>query len=327
MPEGPRPGELLVKMAAVGICGSDLHWWADGHISGNPARYPQVLGHEPAGTVVEVGAGVKGFKPGDRVSMEPSLTCGHCEFCIQGRHNLCVTSRFMGGPEAQGFLRDYVTVPAHNADPVPDSLSFHQATLMEPVAVWVHVFEIAPVRMQQTIAVMGCGPIGLLGIAMAKAAGAETILACDKVPHRLALARQMGATAAFDLRTDDFRDAVLQATRGLGAHQVFDAAGAPETINLGIKCTRSGGRFVLIGIPSPLNFEVDLHTALAREIDVQTIRRSNHKGRQAAALLMSGQIPTSLITHAMPIEQAQTAFEMLNERSGGAGKVILDLTI
>lgn len=327
MPEGPRPGELLVKMAAVGICGSDLHWWADGHISGNPARYPQVLGHEPAGTVVEVGAGVKGFKPGDRVSMEPSLTCGHCEFCIQGRHNLCVTSRFMGGPEAQGFLRDYVTVPAHNADPVPDSLSFHQATLMEPVAVWVHVFEIAPVRMQQTIAVLGCGPIGLIGIAMAKAAGAETILACDRVTHRLSLAKSMGATAVFDLRTDDFRDAIMQATRGLGAHQVYDAAGAPETINLGIKCTRSGGRFVLIGIPSPLSFEVDLHTALAREIDVQTIRRSNHKGRQAAALLRSGQIPTSLITHAMPLEQAQTAFEMLNERSGGAGKVILDLTI
>lgn len=310
----------------MGLCGSDLHWWADGHISGNRARYPQVLGHEPVGTVVEAGAGVKGFKPGDRVSIEPSLTCGHCEFCIEGRHNLCLSARFMGGPEAEGFLRDYVAVPAHNADPVPDSLTVHEATLIEPAAVWVHVFELAPVRMQQTVAIMGCGPIGLLGIAMARAAGADTILACDRVPHRLALASKMGATAVFDLRVEDFRDAVMQATRGLGAHQVYDAAGAPETINLGIRCTRAGGRFTLIGLPSELNFEVDLHAAMAREIDLQTIRRSNHKGRQAAALLASGQIPAAMITHAMPLEQAQTAFEMLHEYSGGAGKVILDLT-
>jgi L-iditol 2-dehydrogenase len=181
--------------------------------------------------------------------------------------------------------------------------------------------------MRDTVAVMGCGPIGLLGIAMAKAAGAQTILACDRVPHRLALARRMGASAAFDLRTDDFRDAVMQATSGLGADLIYDAAGAPETIQLGIKCARAGGRFVLIGIPSQLNFEVDLNAAMAKELDIQTIRRSNHKGRQAAELLASGQIPDSLITHALPLEQAQGAFEMLHEYAGGAGKVILDLTL
>ncbi|HNY41171.1 MAG TPA: alcohol dehydrogenase catalytic domain-containing protein [Bryobacteraceae bacterium] len=327
MPEGPRQGELLVKLAAVGLCGSDVHWWADGHIHGNPARYPQVLGHEPVATIVETGPGVHGFKAGDLVSIEPSLTCGHCEFCIQGRHNLCVSSRFMGGPSADGFLRDYAIIPVHNADPVPEGLSFHQATLVEPLAFWVHIYELAPVRMQQTIAVMGCGPIGLLGIAMAKAAGAETILACDRVPHRLAIARRMGATAALDLRTEDFRDAVMQATRGLGAHQIYDAAGSPETINLGIRCARPGGRVTFIGIPTPLNFEVDLHTAMAKELDLQVIKRSNHKGRQAAALLASGQIPTTLITHALPLEQAQNAFEMLHEYAGGAGKVLLDLTL
>ncbi len=327
IPDGPGAGELLVKLNAVGLCGSDLHWWAEGHIHGKTARYPQVLGHEPVGTIMEVGKGVHGFKVGDRVSVEPSLTCGHCEFCIQGRHNLCVASRFMGGPDAQGFFRDYAVIPAHNADPIPDSLTFHQATLMEPVAVWVHIFELAPVKMQHTVAILGCGPIGLLGIAMAKAAGAQSIVAYDRVPHRLALARQMGATAALDARTGDFLDAVMQCSGGLGADLVNDAAGAPETINLGIKCARPGGRVVLVGIPSALNFEVDLHTAMVKELDLQTIKRSNHKGRQAGALLASSQIPASLITHALPLEKAQDAFEMLHKYAGGAGKVILDLTL
>lgn len=327
MPDGPGRGEVLVRLSAVGLCGSDMHWWADGHIHGNPARYPQVLGHEPVGTVVETGKGVHGINVGDLVSIEPSLTCGHCEWCIAGRHNLCATSRFMGGPDAQGFFRDYAVVPAHNADLVPEGLTVHQATLMEPVAVWVHIYELAPVKMESVVAVLGCGPIGLLGIAMAKAAGARAIVACDRVPHRLELARQMGASAVVDVRGGDFLEAVMRASQGRGADFVYDAAGAPETINLGIRSTKSGGRFTLVGIPSPLKFEVDLHTAMSREIDMQMIKRSNHKGRQAGALLASGQIPSSLITHALPLEKAQDAFEMLHEYAGGTGKVILDLTL
>jgi L-iditol 2-dehydrogenase len=327
MPDGPRTGELLVKMRAVGLCGSDLHWWAEGRIHSGRAKYPQVLGHEPVGEVVEVGPGVTHYKVGDLVGMEPSLTCGHCEYCLAGRHNLCETSRFMGGPEAQGFLRDYVVIPEHNADPVPANLTIHQATLMEPVAVWVHVFELAPVRVGDTVAVLGTGSIGLLGIAMAKQAGAETIFACDKVPHRLQLARGMGADVALNLNEDDFLDAVMQQTRGRGVDIVFDAAGAPQTINLGIQCARSGGRFVLIGIPEPLNFEVDLHTGMAKELHMQMMKRSNHKGRAAAALLAAGRIPMSLITHALPLEQAQQGFEIVHSYSDGVGKLLFDLDL
>ena len=327
MPEGPGPGELLVRIRAVGLCGSDMHWWKDGRIHAFSARFPQVLGHEPAGEIIEVGTGVHGFKPGDRVAMEPSLTCSHCEFCIQGRHNLCVHSRFMGGPEAQGFLRDYCVIPAHNADPIPDGLDWRQATLMEPVAVWVHIYELAPVKMQQTVAVLGCGSIGLLGIAMARAAGAASILACDRVPHRLKMARDMGANVALHLAEGDFHDAVMQATRGLGADIVYDAAGAPETMALGIRCAKAGGRFVLVGIPDPLTFEVDLHTAMNKELHLQMIKRSNHKGRAAGALLASGQIPASIIPHDLPLERAQEGFETLYEYAGGVGKLVFDLSL
>ena len=327
MPEGPGPGEVLVRVKAVGLCGSDLHWWNEGNIHGTPAAYPQILGHEPVGEVAETGAGVRGLKPGDRVAIEPSLTCGHCEFCLAGRHNLCVRSRFMGGPDAAGFLQEYRVVPAHNCDPVPARLTWHEATLMEPVAVWVHIYELAPVTMQQTVAVLGCGPIGLLGVAMARAAGAEMILACDKAPHRVEMARRMGAHVALEARPGDFLDVVMQATRGLGVDVAYDAAGAPESIQLGIQCTKAGGRFVLVGIPEPLHFEVDLHTAMAKELRLQMIKRSNHKGRAAGALLEAGRIPASLITHALPLEAAQEGFEMVHGRADGVGKLIFDLEL
>lgn len=327
LPEGPRAGELLLRMRAVGLCGSDLHWWAEGRIHSTPARYPQILGHEPVGEVLAVGAGVENFRPGDLVSVEPSLTCGHCEYCIAGRHNLCVQARFQGGPEAPGFLRDYAVIPAHNADRVPAGLSVHQATLIEPLAVWVHVFELEPVRLGDTVAVLGAGSIGLLGIAMAKQAGAEMVLACDKVPHRLELARRMGAGEAVLTKGRDFRELVMDRTRGRGVDVVFDAAGAPETIALGLRCVRPGGALVLIGIPEPLEFAVDLHAALAKELRIQAVRRSNHKGAQAAALLAAGRISTELITHRLPLERAQEGFEVLHSYSDGVGKLVFDFDL
>lgn len=323
-PEGPRQGELLVKMRAVGLCGSDLHWWGEGRIHSTPAAYPQILGHEPVGEVVAAGQGVRDFKPGDRVAMEPSLTCGHCEFCRAGRHNLCVHSRFMGGPEAEGFLRDYVVVPADNAELIPEPLNWHEATLIEPVAELVHVYELAPVRVGHTVVVLGCGSIGGIAIAMAKLAGAAEVLACDPVPHRQALARKMGADFVMDAVADDFLDAVLQRTAGRGADVVYDAAGTPETIQLGLRCTKSGGSYVLIGVPVPAAFNVDLHTAMSRELRIQTIKRSNHKGCEAAALLAAGRIPTALLTHSLPLEKAQEGFELLSSYGDGVGKLVFD---
>lgn len=324
LPEGPREGELLLRMRAVGLCGSDLHWWAEGRIHSTPARYPQILGHEPVGEVLAAGAGVQGFRTGDLVSVEPSLTCGHCEFCLAGRHNLCVHARFQGGPEAPGFFRDYAVIPAHNADRVPAGLSVHQATLIEPLAVWVHVFEMEPVRLGDTVAVLGAGSIGLLGIAMAKQAGAEMVLACDRVAHRLELARRMGADEAALTAERDFFELVMDRTRGRGVDAVYDAAGSPDTIALGLRCLRPGGVLVLIGIPEPLEFAVDLHAALARELRIQAVRRSNHKGAQAAALLASGRIPMDLITHKLPLEQAQQGFEILHSYADGVGKLVFD---
>jgi len=326
MPADPGPGEILVRVREVGICGSDMHWYLEGSIGWSEGAYPQVLGHEPAGEVAAVGEGVTGFAAGDRVSLEPSIACGHCEFCLSGRHNNCDSSVFMGSPQMPGFFREYALAPARNAVHVPPGMSFTQAALIEPLAVLMHVLELAPIRLGETVAVMGAGPIGLISTAVARSAGASKVFTADRIPHRLALAREMGATCVVNTQSESIVDAILDSTRGRGVDLVIDAAGALETVNAGIRATRSGGRLVLIGIPSVKDFSIDIHSAMAKELSLQTIKRSNHTSHQALALMNSGagyEHWERIVTHRFPLEQTPAAFETLAAYADGIGKAII----
>src|SRR5213593_3403430 len=160
-PPDPGPGEVTVRVRAVGICGSDMHYYLEGGCAGYPAMYPSVLGHEPAGEVAAVGPGVENLMPGARVAIEPAITCGRCEFCRAGRHNLCENVIFMGGLQAPGLLREWATIPAGNAVPIPNSVSYPAATVVEPLAVILHALELTRLEPGETVAVMGAGPIGL----------------------------------------------------------------------------------------------------------------------------------------------------------------------
>ena len=324
MPPDPGPGEVLVRLRAVGICGSDLHWYLDGGIGSHAARYPMVLGHEPVGEVVAVGAGVSTHFPGERVAVEPSVTCGHCEYCLNGRPNNCPACVFMGSPESPGFFREYAIVPARNAEHFPDRLSWREGTLIEPVAVLAHVLELVHIRVGDTVAVLGAGPIGLLTVTMARLSGATTVIAAEKVAHSLRMAGQCGAGVLIDASSQDIADSILQATGGRGADIVFDAAGSEATINAGIRAARPGGRFVLIGIPSEKQLVVDIHAAMAKEVGITTIKRSNHRGAEAMALLASGCIPTNIITHLLPLERTPEAFELLAGYRDGVGKLVIE---
>lgn len=322
-PPDPGPGEVLVKIRSVGICGSDMHWYLDGGIGPFQAAYPQVLGHEPAGEIIAVGKGVHHRKVGDRVSIEPSITCGHCEFCLRGQHNNCPSCIFLGSPAAPGLFREYAVVPEHNADLVPDNLDWTQATLIEPVAVMVHVTELVSVSLGDTVAVMGSGPIGMLCAAMAKQAGAARVYICDKVAHRLELAKAMGADVA--VHNSRFAEVIADETRGRGVDLVLDAAGALETINLGLSVVRPSGTFLLIGIPTEGNLAIDIHTAMHKEVRFQTLKRSNHKGMAAAKLLEAGRIPSALITHRLPFLETPKGFELLANYTDNVGKVVIEV--
>jgi len=318
----PGHGEILVKLRSVGICGSDLHWYLDGSIYGLQAVYPQVLGHEPAGEIVAVGAGVCDLKPGDRVSIEPTVSCGQCEWCRRGQFNNCASSQFMGSPQLPGLLREYATIPAHNATLVPASFSYTQASLIEPLAVIMHMLELIEIRAGDTVAVLGSGPIGLLAAAVARHRGAAQVFMADKLTHRIRMAKDLGATAAVPIA--QFGQLILDETRGRGVDIAIDAAGASETINTALAVTRLGGTCVMVGIPNHTPVSVDLFSLQAKEIRFQPVKRSNHRSEPAIELLAAGAIPEAMVTHRLSIEQAPDGFEMLANYRDGIGKLAIE---
>src|SRR5262249_17465696 len=280
-------------------------------IGSTRSKYPQILGHEPAGEIVAVGKGGDDIRGGQRVAGEPAITCGHCEMCRSGRHNNCTTSLFIGAPQKLGFCREFATVPKRNVVPIPDSMSYVAATVLEPLAVILHILELTDIHIGDSVAVMGAGPIGLLTASVARVAGASRIFIADRVPHRLRLARDMGFDCAFEI--GKFRQAVLDETRGRGVDIVFDAAAALVTINTSMAIARLGGRVVLIGIPSETDLNIDIHTAMAKELNIQTVKRSNHNAHGALELMESGRIGDQIVTHRLPLARTPDAFEMLAE--------------
>jgi len=327
MPQPPDPGhgEITVRIRAVGVCGSDLHWYQDGRVGEYAAHYPIVLGHEPAGEVVAVGPGVKTFATGDRVVIEPSLTCGHCEHCLKGHHNNCLHFVFMGGVQAPGSFLEFATIPAGNATRFSKEFTFAQATLAEPLAVMMHMLELIDIHVGDTVAVTGAGPIGMLAAAVAKASGAGRVFVADKLGYRLKMAKDMGADATIDMSSASLVDSVLAATRQRGVDLVLECAGAAETVNAGIRMARQGGTVMLIGILSEINPKIDIHTAMMKELKLQTLKRSNHCAEEALKLLSSGKVPMSLITHTLPLAETPKAFQMLNDYTDGVGKAVIEI--
>ena len=322
-PTDPGPGEVLVRLRACGVCGSDIHTFSEGAIAGFDAVYPCVLGHEPAGEVVDAGPGVTDLPPGARVAVEPFVIRSECEFTRSGRQNLALDNEFMG-KDFPGSLRQYAVMPRRNLLRVSDSMPFADAAFIEPLAVLLHSFELTDLRMGETVAVIGTGPIGLVAVAVAKLAGASVVVAADRIDHRLRRAKQLGASVTVNVDRDSPVDAVMDMT-GSGAHVVVDAAGKAASINQSIACLRPGGRMVVIGIPSERIIGVDFWTALDREARIHVQKRSNGNDHQALEMLERGEIDSSVImSHRFPLENGQEAFETMAEYRDGIIKPLIE---
>ena len=320
----PAAGEVQVRVRAVGICGSDLHSYAEGAIGDTPCQYPMVLGHEPAGTVVRAGAGVTGWAPGDRAALEPALYCYHCEFCRSGRHNVCENIRFLSNPGVPGFFREFVNLPAANLLPLPPDLPLELATMFEPLAVAMHSLQFASIAAGDTVAVFGAGPIGLLTIACLKAAGAGRIWAVEPVAHRRAMAIQIGADATLDSEAGDAADGILADTAGRGVDCAIDCAARGETINQAIRASRNAGRVVLTGIHSAAMVPLEVSPMRRKELAIFNVRRSNHESDAALRMLRerAGWF-TPLLTHTRPLDRIAEAFSIVERRADGVGKMII----
>jgi L-iditol 2-dehydrogenase len=320
----PGPGEVQVRVAAVGICGSDLHSYTEGAVGDTPCVYPMVLGHEPAGVIVNCGAGVTGWSPGDRAAFEPALYCYHCEFCLTGHHNVCANLRFMSNPAEPGFFREYLNLPARNLLAIPPGLSLEHATLVEPLAVALHSMEFVALAPGETAAVFGVGPIGLLTVIALKLAGAARVWAIDPVPHRLDLARAAGANAVIDPRGVDPVRQILGDTGNRGVDVSIDCGGTGGSINQCIHATRNAGRVVITAIPSEVHVPVDFHPMRRKELALYNVRRSNHESPAALRLLtdcISRFAP--LVTHTRPLEEIGRAFSQLEGYEDGVGKIVI----
>ncbi|MCC7499396.1 MAG: alcohol dehydrogenase catalytic domain-containing protein [Bryobacterales bacterium] len=323
-PPEPGPGQILARVHAVGICGSDLHNFSEGSVGDMASSFPMVLGHEPAGTIVSTGAGVGGWQPGDRVVLEPAVYCYHCEFCRRGLYNVCANIRFLSQPQDPGFFRDLVVVPAGNILPLPTGLSFAEGTLFEPLAVALHSMKFVALGPGETAAVYGAGPIGLLTIASLRLAGASRIWVVDPVAARRQLALRVGAAEVFD--PAGAVQAITRESGGRGVDVAVDCAAAGESMNDCLRVTRNAGRVVITGIPAEVRVPLEFHIMRRKELAVYNVRRSNHESELALDLLRQRpELFRPMLTHTFPIERVQAAFELLEAYADGCGKLIISL--
>ena len=322
--EPPGPGEVQVRVGAVGICGSDVHSYSEGAIGDTPCVYPMVLGHEPAGTVVKVGAGVTGLAPGDRAALEPAIYCYHCEFCRAGLHNICANIKFLSNPGHPGFFREFVNLPAVNVMPISPDLPLELATIAEPLAVAMHSLQFAAVSPSDTVAVFGAGPIGLLTIASLRAAGVGRIWAVEPVAHRRDFALHMGADAVLDPNEGDVCRQIVADTGGRGVDCAIDCAAKEHTHNWAFRVLRNGGRMVLTGIHSAAVVGFEVSHMRRKEIAIFNVRRSNTEAHDALQLLTEkAALFAPMVTHRRPLSDIAAAFSLVEHYEDGVGKLVV----
>ncbi len=324
MPE-PGKGELLIKVGNALTCGTDVKTYKRGH----PVllqSLPTLFGHEYAGVVEEVGTGVKSFEKGMRVVATNSAPCGTCFFCKRGSPNLCaqLKSSFVNGAFAE-FVRVPEPVVRWNTHQIPDNLTFRAAALTEPLACVVHGIEEANIRLGDTVAVIGAGPIGQMLIMLAKKAGASTVIVSDLAKLRRDVAKQAGADVVIDPSAEDPIDRVREETSGYGADVVIEAVGLPATWEQAVEMTRDAGMTVLFGgAASGTKFEIDTVRFHYGQLTIKGVFHLTPRHvEQALKLIIAGDVnPDILISHEMPLEKITDALEMMG--SGKSMKIAIN---
>ncbi len=326
-PQIENDRDVLVKLRSSGVCGSDIHNYKEGKTGSLEVKFPMILGHECSAVVQEVGSGVTTVKPGDRVAVEPAVSCGHCEQCVTGRQNLCQGVRFLSVPdELEGCLKEFMVVPELNVIPLPDDVTFEDAAMLEPLSICAYSVKLGQLQPGDSVAVLGSGPIGLLTLEVASAAGAALTFATDIVKERVEMASRLGATYAFDRNETDVVREILERTDGRGVDVVFECAGEQDVIDQGMKILRPGGRFVLIGIP-PGEPRYSLHTDLWRrkELTVVYVRRQVHYVERALHLVEAGKVDVRTpVTHRFPLEKTNDAYDLVSTYKDGVVKAMVN---
>jgi len=320
----PGPGEVLVRVHSCGICGSDVHGF-DG--STGRRQPPLVMGHEAAGTVAGVGAGVAGFREGDRVTFDSTVYCGACFFCTRGEVNLCDNRQVLGVScgdyRRHGAFAEYVVAPARIVYHLPDTLRFEHAAMIEAVSVAVHAVGLTPVRLGDCALVVGAGMIGTLALQALQLAGCAQVIVADVDSGRLEMARQLGATGVFNPNQGDVAEFVRARTSGRGADVAVEAVGATDPVRTAIAALRKGGALTLVGNVTP-NIDLPLQSVVTRQIRLSGSCASSGEYPTCIDLLARGALRVDpLISAVAPLVEGPAWFERLYAREPGLMKVIL----
>jgi L-iditol 2-dehydrogenase len=292
----PGPGELLIRVHAVGICGSDLHWLCEAGIGDAKLQQPLVLGHEFAGVIAA------GPRQGERVAVDPAIPCHVCEDCRQGNPNLCEQARFAGHGGQDGALRELIAWPQECLFPLSGTLSLDDGVMLEPLGVAMHAVDLAHLRTGMRVGVFGCGPIGLLILQMVRLSGASRVFVTEPLPHRLEAAHRLGG---------------LDWTPAQRVDVAFEVAGADDAVETAFAAVKPGGKVILAGIPVVDRTYFTASMARRKGLTIKMVRRMKFTYPRAIQMVESGQVDVrSLVTRHFQLEQAQSAFSLAQQREG-----------
>jgi L-iditol 2-dehydrogenase len=330
-PGSPGPGRVLLRVKAVGICGSDLHTYRHARIGDTRLGGPLILGHEFVAGVEQVGKdGLDGefrpLVPGARVAVDPAQPCGQCECCERGDPNLCLNLRFCGYWPGHGALCQWIDMPARCCFPLPDELDDAAGVLLEPLGVAIHVVDLAKIRVGHRVAILGAGPIGLCILQVARLAGADPVYVTDRFPWRLELARRFGATATWCCDEGDAVAAVCEATGSRGVDVAIEAAWSDESVEQAAEMLAHGGRLMVVGIPGEDRLSLKHSTARRKGLSIVMVRRMKLIYPRAVRLAAGGAVTLApLVSHRFPLERVAEAFALNADYRPDVVKVIVDV--
>ena len=318
----PKDGQILVKIMKIGICGSDIHVYHGMHPF---TSYPVTQGHELSAKVVKLGAGVEGFHEGQKVTIEPQVYCGKCYPCTHGKYNLCEELKVMGF-QTTGTASEYFAVDASKVTPLPENLTYNEGAMIEPLAVTVHAAKRFTELEGAKVAILGCGPIGILLAQSCKALGAESVLITDISDYRLELAKSVGVDYTANTKTKDFGEAMVEAFGPDKADVIYDCAGNDITMGQAIKYARKGSKIVLVAVFAKMA-TVDLAVLNDHELDLDTTMMYRHEDYVDAIRLVSeGKIQLKpLMSKHFAFKDYQAGYEYIDDNRETTMKVLIDV--
>ncbi len=330
MIEAPLPqildkNEVKLKLASIGVCGSDIHYYSEGKIGSQVVQYPFPVGHECSGTIVAVGENVSNVEVGDLVVVDPAVHCGKCDQCLSGRPHTCRNNKFLGCPgQLDGCLSEYIVMPDFTCFPVTGKMNADQAALIEPLSIGVYSVKQASIKNNSnSVGIFGAGPIGLSILFKLLAEDIYNVTVIEPREYRLKRAGEIGARHLINPESDIVEEKVKQIEELL-LDVVFEASGEQDAVTNAVKILKPGGKLVLVGIPPDAKYTFDMDLMRRKELTVVNVRRQNHCVEEAIDLVISGKIDVEkMVTHHFNLEETPEAFDMVEGYKDGAIKAMI----